>query len=138
MKLSSIITEEVVTVDMDDPLKTICGIFNDKRFHHLLVVEDDELRGIISDRDVLKASSPFLNTLSEQNRDIAILRKRAHQIMSRKPITVTKEASPEDAVRLMLRENISCLPVVSSDGQIEGIITRKDLLNAYSQQANVA
>jgi acetoin utilization protein AcuB len=131
-------TEEVVTVNMDDFLKTICGIFDNKRFHHLLVVEDDELCGVISDRDVLKASSPFLNTLSEQNRDAAVLRKRAHQIMSRKPITITKEASSEDAVQLMLRENISCLPVVSSDGQIEGIITRKDLLNAYSQHADVA
>jgi acetoin utilization protein AcuB len=131
-------TEEVVTVGMDDFLKTICGIFDDKRFHHLLVVEDDELRGVISDRDVLKASSPFLNTLSEQNRDTAVLRKRAHQLMSRKPITITKEASSEDAVRLMLREDISCLPVLSLDGQIEGMITRKDLLNAYSQQVDLA
>ncbi|MGD8500395.1 MAG: CBS domain-containing protein [Phycisphaerales bacterium] len=138
MKLSSIMTEEVVTVGMDDFLKTICGIFDDKRFHHLLVVEDDELRGVISDRDVLKASSPFLNTLSEQNRDTAVLRKRAHQLMSRKPITITKEASSEDAVRLMLREDISCLPVLSLDGQIEGMITRKDLLNAYSQQVDLA
>lgn len=131
-------TNEVVTVGMDDFLSTICGIFDKLRFHHLLVVEDDELRGVISDRDVLKASSPFLNTLSEQNRDVAILRKRAHQIMTRKPITITKEATSEDAVRLMLRETVSCLPVISSDGKIEGILTWKDLLNAYSQLVDVA
>jgi acetoin utilization protein AcuB len=127
-------TKEVVTVDMDTSLKAICGIFNDKKFHHLLVVEDNELCGVISDRDILKASSPFLNTLAEQNRDIVILRKRAHQIMSRKLITITEEASSEDAARLILRENVSCLPVVSSDGKIEGIVTWKDVLNAYSQQ----
>ncbi len=136
MKLSSIITEEVVTVDMDASLRTICGIFDKRKFHHLLVVEEDKLCGVISDRDLLKASSPFLNTPSEQNRDIATLKKRAHQIMSRKPITITKEASAEDAVRLMFKENISCLPVMSSDGQIEGIVTRKDLLHAYSQQVD--
>jgi acetoin utilization protein AcuB len=122
---------------MDDSLRTINEIFDNVRFHHLLVVEDDELCGIISDRDILRASSPFQNTLSEQNRDVAILRKRAHQIMSRNPITITKEASSEDAIRLMLQENISCLPIISSDGQIEGIITWKDLLNAYSQQPDV-
>ncbi len=137
MKLSSIITEEVVTVDMDASLRTICGIFDERKFHHLLVIEEDELCGVISDRDLLKASSPFLNTHSEQNRDIATLKKRAHQIMSRKPITITKEASAEDAVRLILRENVSCLPVISSDGQIEGIVTWRDLLDAYSQHVDL-
>jgi acetoin utilization protein AcuB len=132
MKLNSIITKEVVTVDMDASLVTMCGIFEKRRFHHLLVVEDDELCGVISDRDLLKASSPFLNTPSEQNRDLATLRKRAHQIMSRKPITIADQASSEDAVRLMLRENISCLPVMSSDGQVAGIVTWKDLLKPYS------
>ena len=136
MKVSSIMTKEVMTVDMDISLMAICGIFDDKRFHHLLVIEDNELCGVISDRDVVKALSPFLNTLAEQTRDLTTLRKRAHQIMSRKPITITKEASAEDAVRLMFQESISCLPVVSSDGQIEGIVTRKDLLYAYSQQVD--
>ena len=70
MKLSSIMTKQVVTVDMDTSLKAICGIFDDKKFHHLLVVEDNELCGVISDRDLLKASSPFLNTLAEQKRDV--------------------------------------------------------------------
>ena len=136
MKISSIMTKEVTTVNMDISLKGICGIFEDKKFHHLLVVEDDELRGVISDRDVLKALSPFLNTPAEQARDLATLDKRAHQIMSRKPATVTKDASAKDAVRLMFQKNISCLPVMSSDGRIEGIVTRKDLLHAYSQQVD--
>ena len=110
----------------------IYEIFDKKRFHHLLVIEEDELRGVISDRDVLKVISPFLNTLAEQDRDLTTLKKRAHQIMSRKPITITKDTSSEEAAHLLLRENISCLPVLSSDGKIDGIITWKDLLKAYS------
>jgi acetoin utilization protein AcuB len=127
-------TKKVVTVDMDTSLKVICGIFDDKKFHHLLVVEDNELCGVISDRDLLKASSPFLNTLAEQKRDVVVMKKRAHQIMSRKLITITEEASADDAARLILQENVSCLPVVSLDGKIEGIVTWKDILNAYAQQ----
>ncbi len=137
MRLDPIMTKRVVTVGMDDTLATLWEIFHREKFHHLLVVEDDELRGIISDRDLLKASSPFINTLAEQKRDLMILRKRAHQIMTRKPITIPKEASWEDASRLMLRENISCLPVVSPNGQIEGILTRTDLLRSYSDCASV-
>ena len=137
MKISSLMTKEVVTVDMDTSLRTIYGIFDDKKFHHLFVVENNELRGVISDRDLFKALSPFLNTPAEQSRDLTTLRKRAHQIMSRKLITVDKEANSKDAVRLMLRKNISCLPVISSGGQIEGIVTWKDLVKAYSQQVDV-
>jgi acetoin utilization protein AcuB len=137
MKLDSIMTRRVVTVGMDDTLATLWVIFDNVRFHHLLVIEGGELRGIISDRDLLRASSPFVNTLAEQKRDLIILKKRAHQIMTRKPITIGKEASSEDAARLMLRENISCLPVVSSGGQIEGILTWKDLLDAYADQATL-
>ncbi|MHC4435269.1 MAG: CBS domain-containing protein [Planctomycetota bacterium] len=127
-------TQKVFTVEMDVTLQDICRIFEDKKFHHLLVVEEGELRGVISDRDVLKALSPFLNTPVEQTRDLATLKKRSHQIMSREPITITKDASAKDAIRLMLQKIISCLPVVSSNGQIEGIVTRKDLLDVYSKQ----
>jgi len=136
-RISAIMTSNVVTVDMDTSLKTICAIFDKRKFHHLIVVEDDKMLGVISDRDVLKALSPFLNTLAEQARDLSTLKKRAHQIMSRKPFTITKDAELKDAAQIMLRENISCLPIVSRDGEVEGIVTWKDLLKACSQQTNV-
>ena len=136
MKLNSIMKTEVVTVDMDVSLRHISLMFDKKEFHHVLVMEDDELRGVISERDLLRASSPFLNTPCEQNRDLATLRKRAHQLMSRKPITITAEADPGDAVQLMLQRGVSCLPVVSSDGRLIGIVTWKDLLRAYAQRSH--
>lgn len=135
MNLDSIMTRRVVTVGMDDTLAGLWDIFHNVRFHHLLVVENGQLRGVISDRDLLKSSSPFVNTLAEQKRDLTLLKKKAHQIMSRKPITISPAASWEDAVHLMLLANVSCLPVVSPDGTIEGIITWRDMLRAYSQQA---
>jgi acetoin utilization protein AcuB len=97
----------------------------------LLVVEDGKLVGVISDRDVLKVSSPFLNTVCETLRDSAVLKKRVHQIMTRKPVTISSGASLEEAVRLLLRKSVSCLPVLSSSGTVEGIVTWKDLIKTY-------
>ena len=131
MDIGSIMKKEVVTVEMDDSLKTISQIFDNVKFHHLLVVSKNRLRGVISDRDLLKASSPFINTLSEQSRDIAILNRPAHQIMSKKLVTTTKETSLEDAVALLLLRKVSCLPVISPDGQIEGIVTWRDIIKVY-------
>ena len=136
MKLNSIMKTEVVTIGMDVPLRSISNMFQERGFHHALVVEDGELCGLISDRDVLRATSPFLNTPSEQNRDLATLRKRAHQLMTRNPITITAEADWEEAVQLMLLKDVACLPVLSPDGRLVGIVTWKDLLSAYYSQQN--
>ena len=134
MKIESLMTKKVSTIGMDDTVKTISEFFSKVNFHHLLVIEEDMLCGVISDRDLLKTTSPFLNTPNEQTRDLAILKKKAHQIMTRAVITISKDADVEQAVNLMLKKNISCLPVVSQSGSIEGIITWKDIIREYVKQ----
>ena len=85
MKISSIMTRRVVTVEMDDFLQIISEIFENVKFHHILVVDGRKLVGVISDRDFIKALSPFLDTPSEEKPDITTLNKKAHQIMNRTP-----------------------------------------------------
>ena len=131
--VGSIMTCEVITVDMDTTLLKIREVFKKYKFHHLPIMEDDELVGVISDRDLLRELSPFVNSGAEMSRDTKTLSKKAHQVMSRKPITVTKEDSIEGASELLLKHNISCLPVISPDGKLEGVITLRDILRFYIQ-----
>ena len=127
----TIMSTRTVTVTMDDSLARARELFNEHHFHHLLVVQGPTLLGIISDRDLLKAVSPNIGRLSETDRDRATLNKRAHQIMSRTLITVTADTTVEAAARLLLEHRVSCLPVVTTDRHLEGIITWRDLLHAY-------
>ena len=99
-------------------------------------MEDDDLIGIISDRDVLKEISPHVNTLAEDTRALKSLKKKAHQIMTRQPITVKTNSLVEDAARILLNERISCLPVVSPSGSVEGILSWKDILKYFIKQMN--
>lgn len=131
MSVSSIMTHKVVTVEMDDTLLTIRMIFQHVKFHHLVVVDNRKPVGVISDRDFLKAVSPFLGKIIETTRDLDTLKKRAHQIMTRNPVTVYPETSIESAADLLLEKNISCLPVISSQGDIVGMVTWKDILQFY-------
>jgi acetoin utilization protein AcuB len=134
MNVNEIMTAKVITIGMDDTLEQIQKLFGKHKFHHVLVLEDEELIGVISDRDVLKEISPYINTLSEDSRARKTLTKKAHQIMTRKPITVKPDMVVEDAASIILTKNISCLPVVSSSGNIEGILSWKDILNFYTQR----
>ena len=131
MKVESIMTGEVFVVRMDDTIGTIHEILKRAEFHHLLVVEGRKLVGILSDRDTLKMISPFIGKISEHPRDISVLDRKVHQIMTRKVITVEKSTSIETAANLLLDNNISCLPVTSTDGEIEGVVTWKDILGFY-------
>ncbi len=126
-----IMTKKVFKVRMDDTIGTIREIFGNVHFHHLLVVEGNKLVGVISDRDVLKAVSPFVGTLSEHTHDLVTLNKKAHQIMNHKPITVFKVTSIYAAANIMLDNDISCLPVVSLEDEVEGMVTWKDFLKYY-------
>lgn len=129
MKLEEIMAKRVVTVGMDDTLDVVRKIFEEVRFHHLLVINDKyEVVGVISDSDVLKALSPYLDTTSEQERDQVTLNKKTHQVMSHRPITASPEDSIEQAAALLLENHISCLPVISEDRTLAGIVTWKDIL----------
>jgi acetoin utilization protein AcuB len=134
MHVSDIMTARVVTVEMDDPLRVVKEIFDSTKFHHLLVVnEAKKLYGVVSDRDLLRALSPYIGTNVETARDIATLNKRVHQIMSRKPITLGREASIEDAIELFLASRISCIPVIDHDFRPVGIVSWRDILKTFGR-----
>ena len=127
MLIKEIMTTRVATVSMDDRLGVIKEIFEQAHFRHLLVLEEEVLVGVISDRDLLRALSPYLDTDAEMNRDTETLNRRAHQIMSRQPITISPESSLQEASAIMLEQHVSCLPVLEN-GALVGIVSWKDLL----------
>jgi acetoin utilization protein AcuB len=129
--LRDIMTTRLVTVEVDDPLETVKKIFDSVKFHHLLVVEGGKLCGIISDRDLLRALSPYLGTASENARDLATLQKRVHQIMTRHPITLAPAATLADAVKLFREHRVSCIPIVDETGKPLGIVSWRDLIKSW-------
>jgi acetoin utilization protein AcuB len=131
LKLAEIMTSRLVTVELDDSLATVKQIFDSLRFHHLLVVgSDKKLCGVISDRDLLRAISPYVGTISETARDSATLNKRAHQIMTRAPLTLGPDASVADAIQLFLGHRVSCIPVVDGGSTALGIVSWRDVLRS--------
>jgi acetoin utilization protein AcuB len=128
MKITEIMTEKVATVSMDDPLTVVKSVFDHCNVHHLLVVNADVLVGVISDRDLLKAMSPFLGTAAEVNRDMQTIKQRVHKIMTRKPVTLSPSASVNDAIDVFNTQQISCIPIVDEAGKPVGIVTWRDIM----------
>ena len=78
----------------------------------------------------MKALSPNIGTMSETDRDRATLNKRAHQVMTRDPVSVRPTTPLAAAATLMLEKKVSCLPVTSDEHRLEGILSWRDILKA--------
>lgn len=133
MKIENIMSKNVVTVEMDDNLSVIKEIFDNTAFHHVLVLNKGKLFGVISDRDMLKAISPFVGTASETPRDTASLNKRAHQIMSRKPVSLPITAMVQDAIIVFNQISISCIPIINESNVPVGIVSWRDILRIIDE-----
>ncbi|MFQ3193945.1 MAG: acetoin utilization protein AcuB [Colwellia sp.] len=135
MKIASIMTKGFVSVSLDDNLLTIKNIFEYASFHHLLVVDNKKLSGVISDRDLLKALSPYIGTAGELARDLATLNKKAHQIQNRKLVTLTADANVFDAIDIFNHTQTSCIPIVDNNNNNMpiGILTWRDIMKTLEK-----
>lgn len=130
MKIAQIMKSPAISVELDDPLKLVKDIFDGSGFRHLLVCEHSQLVGVISERDLLRAISPHVNTHVYTTRDLATLNQRVHQIVKRQPLCLQAHASVGDAVRLFNANRIGCIPVVDEARKPLGVVTRSDILRA--------
>jgi acetoin utilization protein AcuB len=133
MKVSKIMSKPVMTVLLDDLLLDVKEIFDQKKIRHILVIEENKLFGVISERDLLKAISPHLQTHVYTPRDVATLNKRVHQCMTRKPIFLRQDAEISDAINLFKAQRIGCIPVVDDKDIPVGIVTRGDILKNFDE-----
>lgn len=128
--IEQFMTKRIVTVEMDDTLSVVKEIFEHTKFHHVLVVEDGELVGVLSDRDLFKAISANIGTARETDRDKATLNKRVHQVMTRDVIFLRANESIDKALEYFNTYRISCIPILNTEDKIVGILSWRDILRA--------
>jgi acetoin utilization protein AcuB len=129
--VASIMTRHVISVSLDATLRAVRQLFELHRIHHVPVLERGVLVGIVSDRDLLRALSPAVDTPAASARDLATLDKHVHQIMHRGTVTVGPLVTIAEAGQIMLAQRISALPVVEGAGEnarCVGIITSRDFM----------
>lgn len=135
MNVSEIMSRKVTTVQFDDRLSIVKDIFDNAKFHHLLVVEDGTLFGVLSDRDLLRSISPNIGTNRFTPRDLETLDKPVHSVMTRKPITLRENDNVRQAIDIFNSHSISCIPIVDAENHVLGIMTWHDILKHFDRIA---
>ena len=117
MLVSKRMKKTVVTVGPEDHLATVQKKMKEGGFRRTPVVENGRLVGIVTDRDIRQ----HLGYLEKTKVNVAV---------SEKLVTVAPQTTLEEAAKLLLKHKIGGLPVVE-DGQLVGIITTSDILQAF-------
>lgn len=114
-KLEKFMTTEIFVVNEDDLVELVAKIMEWKNIHHIPVVNDkNHLTGLITKTN--------LREIAGKNQKLLV----AKDIMVRNIITVDSETSIEEANRIMIENNIGCLPILEL-GELSGILTKNDL-----------
>lgn len=127
MVVEEVMTPEAVVVDTTASVYEALRTMFDVGVRHLPVVDDDELVGILSDRDLRGVWSPPTFAATEQASEQ--MSQPIGELMSGDVISVTPETDLGDVVDLMLEHKIGAVPVVQSGSQeLVGVVSYIDVL----------
>jgi CBS domain-containing protein len=127
--VNHLMTEAVLSVDVSSPVSEALRLFAEYPVHHLPVVREQALVGMLSSADVMKLDG-FLPKNGVSNREYIDERFSIETLMCHPAISVQPHQSAEDAGRLMVTHAVHALPVVDIQDHLLGIITTTDMMQA--------
>ena len=132
--VKDIMSTQVETLIPDDDLDLAAMLMRLDRIRHLPVLENGQLVGVVSQRDIARHKTSPSSGLSTEDQRIADLRIKIRDIMVHDVITTTPDTPLIDAVKKMRRHHLGCLPVIENDhmgNELVGILTESDLLDLF-------
>lgn len=129
MIVEEIMRTQVLSLKKDDTIESALKILTENRIRHIPIVDDENnVIGIISDRDIRDASPSILN----KSNGYEALLNPVEKIMTKNVITVHPLDFVEEISAIFYEREIACLPV-TKEGKLVGIITEKDMLHTLIQ-----
>jgi acetoin utilization protein AcuB len=127
MVVEDVMTRDVVTLTPEHTLRDAIDLLRSKRIRHLPIVEAQKLVGIVTDRDVKRATPSVIAGVDRDEYDNSLLTIKVAQLMTREPITVPRQSALKAAVEIFINRKVGALPVVD-EGHLVGILTEIDIL----------
>lgn len=116
-----------ITIDADAILPEAIKLINHHKIHMLPVMNKDQLVGIVTERDLIKATDSDTTSAKLSNLEDGLSPTRIRDVMSKNPITVPDNNTIEEIAELLLVYKISGVPVVDEQEKMVGIITKTDI-----------
>lgn len=132
MNVGKRMTSTLVTVSPSLPIMDALAMMNREKIRHMPVVEKYKLVGIVTKNDLLNASPSKATTLTMWEINSLLSKITIKDVMSSPVITTLEDTPIEEAARIMVDNQISCLPVMRGN-ELVGIITETDLFKIFME-----
>jgi len=120
-------SKNVITVDENEAMSNATKLMKENSIRMLPVLKKDKLTGVITDRDLKRASASDATTLEVHELLYLLGNIKVKSIMTKKPISVSPDITVEETAEILLENKISGAPVVDDKGQVVGVITQVDI-----------
>ena len=125
-------TPNPYTITKDVVISKAVEIMRKNHFHRLPVVDEQgKLIGLVTGGLVEEKSGASSTSLSIYELNYLLSKTKVQDIMIKHVTTITQDLLVEVAAQTMLEKEISCLPVVDENNKVIGIITDKDIFQAF-------
>lgn len=146
--VTDVMSRNPIVVRAETPLQEAIQILAEKRISGIPVVDDvGKLVGIISETDLMWKETgvtppPYImfldsviylqNPATYESQIHKVLGQTVGDVMSKNPISITADKTVKQAAQLMHDRSIHRLPVIDSESQVVGILTRGDIIRAMA------
>ena len=127
MHVREIMATDIEIVDRNDDLLALQERMAAKQLRHLPVLEQGDIVGIVTQRDLFKAAMSSAMGYGAKAQQAYLQSVRVKEIMVYPVVTVSPDTSVAAATDLIIAKGIGCLPVVD-DNRLIGMVTKTDLL----------
>ena len=126
-----IMTSPAICLKHNKTIDQAWAVFEKHRFHHLPIVNNSEqICGIVSDRDLLRYAVNHRHDNKLGNLQIKTIMRNA-------VITAAAETEIRAIAEIMAQRSFGALPIVDPQQQVQGIVSRSDILHTLVNQANL-
>lgn len=122
LKAEQFMQDVVTYYHVEDTIDRLAGAMSECGFGSVpILATDGKLVGIVSEFDLLKAI--------EGGKEMA--KVTAGEVMTKDPITVTRNTPAMEIVHLLQEKHLIRTPVVDADGKLAGVVSRRDIIQGY-------
>jgi acetoin utilization protein AcuB len=127
MLVKNWMNKTVITVNVEDSMQDATKLLKENDIRMLPVMKEGKLVGIITDRDLKRASASDATTLEIHELLYLLSEIKVKEIMTKDPITVPFDYTVEETAEVLLTHKISGAPVVDQNGELVGTIAQSDI-----------
>jgi len=131
MLVKNWMSKPVITIEEEDSMHEAVKRLRDHNIRMLPVMKKGKVVGIVTDRDLKRASASDATTLDVHELIYLTSKIKVKHLMTKYVITIPYDYTVEEAAEVLFENKISGVPVLDHDKKLIGIITQMDLFRVF-------